>query len=555
MSKSIRDIYARRGKRGEVERFDFSGAEAKKEIDQYIDTIKATKADLDADKAASAEYADRAEKASSSAEQSASLAAEKSESAISSAKSAKKSADDAAKVKTSVDISEGNATSAASVAKSWAVGPSSTEKVGTDTNNAKYWADIARNSVSSAGVNSWNGRSGAVTPQDGDYTAEMVGALPYEGTAVAASKLSQGRKITASLELEGGYSFDGTKDVSVGIFGTLSVAHGGTGGTTAADARKKLGVPSTDTASTSANGLMSSADKNKLNGVEEGANNTVVDNELSSFSTNPVQNKVVNEAIVEINEKLNGIEDGANKTIVDEALSSTSTNPVQNKAVNSIITDLTGQVTGVKDSCSSMWTASQAYVAGQYAIYNNYIYRCTKNATAGTLPTDTTYWVKTDLASEITSLNSNLAKNSFQQKYSSYASKISGIHNGNKTYATADIVGRSDDGKHIAHIRVIGYQDSQGTEQKFDWLKTNNVISGLYSSLGFSNYDIKDPIVPLANSGIIPESLVNNGVACIVHNNNIEIGRFYNDEMSFGSYPVANTAVGRYSFEFYASFY
>ena len=236
----------------------------------------------------------------------------------------------------------------------------------------------------------------------------MVGALPSEGTAVAAEKLSSVRKITANLENEGGSSFDGTKDVYVGVIGTLPVTHGGTGGTTAADARKKLGVPSTDTASTSANGLMSSADKNKLNGVEEGANNTVVDNELSSFSTNPVQNKVVNEAIVEINEKLNGIEDGANKTIVDEALSSTSTNPVQNKAVNSIITDLTGQVTGVKDSCSSMWTASQAYVAGQYAIYNNYIYRCIKNASAGTIPTNTTYWAKTDLASEITSLNSKL---------------------------------------------------------------------------------------------------------------------------------------------------
>lgn len=408
MSKSIKNIYARRGKRGEVDRFDFSGAEAKKEIDQYIDTIKATKADLDADKAASAEYADRAEKAASSVEQSASSVAGNAADAISAAKSAKKSADDAAKAKTSVDISAGDATSAAATAKAWAVGPSGTSEGGTDTNNAKYWAEIAKDNASHAVVNSWNGRSGAVTPQEGDYTAEMVGALPSEGTAVAADKLSSVREITANLENEGGSSFDGTQDVSVGVIGTLPVTHGGTGGTTADDARKALGVPSMDTASTSANGLMSSADKNKLNGVDEGANKTVVDDELSSFSTNPVQNKAVNEAIVKINEKLNGIEDGANKTIVDEALSATSTNPVQNKAVNSIITDLTGQVTGVKDSCSSMWTASQAYVTGQYAIYNNYIYRCTKNATAGTVPTNTTYWAKTDLASEITSLNSNI---------------------------------------------------------------------------------------------------------------------------------------------------
>ena len=38
--------------------------------------------------------------------------------------------------------------------------------------------------------------------------------------------------------------------------------------------------------------------------------------------------------------KLSGIAEGANKTIVDSALSSTSTNPVQNKVVNSAISDL-----------------------------------------------------------------------------------------------------------------------------------------------------------------------------------------------------------------------
>ena len=352
MSKSIRDIYARRGKRGEVERFDFSGAEAKKEIDQYIDTIKATKADLDADKAASAEYADRAESASSSAEQSASSAAENASAAISAAKNAKKSADDAAKAKSSVEISTGDATTAAAAAKAWAVGPSGASEGSSDTNNAKYWAEIAKDNASHAGVNSWNGRSGAVAPQEGDYTAEMVGALPSEGTAVAADKLSSVREITANLENEGGSSFDGTQDVSVGVIGTLPVTHGGTGGTTAADARKALGVPSMDTASTSANGLMSSDDKNKLNGVDEGANNTVVDDELSSFSTNPVQNKVVNEAIVEINGKLNGIEDGANKTIVDEALSETSTNPVQNKVINEHLTTISKKLDGVDEGAT-----------------------------------------------------------------------------------------------------------------------------------------------------------------------------------------------------------
>ena len=44
-------------------------------------------------------------------------------------------------------------------------------------------------------------------------------------------------------------------------------------------------------------GLMSAADKTKLDGVEEGATKTLIDIELSSTSTNPVQNKVVTDAL------------------------------------------------------------------------------------------------------------------------------------------------------------------------------------------------------------------------------------------------------------------
>lgn len=48
---------------------------------------------------------------------------------------------------------------------------------------------------------------------------------------------------------------------------------------------------------TSANGMMTAADKTKLNGIATGANKTVVDSALSSTSTNPVQNKVINSAL------------------------------------------------------------------------------------------------------------------------------------------------------------------------------------------------------------------------------------------------------------------
>lgn len=50
-------------------------------------------------------------------------------------------------------------------------------------------------------------------------------------------------------------------------------------------------------ATTSSAGLMSAEDKTKLDGIATGANKTTVDSALSSTSTNPVQNKVINSAL------------------------------------------------------------------------------------------------------------------------------------------------------------------------------------------------------------------------------------------------------------------
>lgn len=103
-------------------------------------------------------------------------------------------------------------------------------------------------------------------------------------------------------------------------------------------------------------------EKNKLAGIATGANKTVIDSALSSSSTNPVQNKVIKESLdnkvdkvtgkgLSTNDftnadktKLSGIEEGATKTIVDTELSSTSTNPVQNKAVQTLIARLVDAV-------------------------------------------------------------------------------------------------------------------------------------------------------------------------------------------------------------------
>ena len=112
---------------------------------------------------------------------------------------------------------------------------------------------------------------------------------------------------------------------------------------------------SATTATQSASGLMSAADKKKLDGIASGANKTIVDTSISSTSTNPVQNKAIKTeldkkagtavATTSVNglmssadkTKLNGIATGANKTIVDTTLSDSSTNPVQNKVVKAAL--------------------------------------------------------------------------------------------------------------------------------------------------------------------------------------------------------------------------
>lgn len=102
-------------------------------------------------------------------------------------------------------------------------------------------------------------------------------------------------------------------------------------------------------------GLMTAANYTKLSGIEAGATKTIVDATLDETSTNPVQNKAVKTALdgkagtaeattgaaglmsAADKAKLDGVEAGANKTTVDAALDAASENPVQNKAVKAAL--------------------------------------------------------------------------------------------------------------------------------------------------------------------------------------------------------------------------
>lgn len=68
-----------------------------------------------------------------------------------------------------------------------------------------------------------------------------INASTYTGNSATATKLATARTITANLASSTAGSFDGSANITVGVTGTLPIANGGTGATTAAAARTALG--------------------------------------------------------------------------------------------------------------------------------------------------------------------------------------------------------------------------------------------------------------------------------------------------------------------------
>lgn len=137
-------------------------------------SAQSAKSAAESAKAAAQTAQSKAETANTSA-QTAKADAEAANTSAQSAKTAAESAKSAAAGSAqSAGASAQSAQASSKLSESWAVGGTGT-RTGEDTNNAKYWSEQAQNAAG-GGVSSFNGRAGAVAPQKGDYTAEMVGA-------------------------------------------------------------------------------------------------------------------------------------------------------------------------------------------------------------------------------------------------------------------------------------------------------------------------------------------------------------------------------------------
>ena len=189
-------------------------------------------------------------------------------------------------------------------------------------------------------------------------------------------------------------------------------------------------------------------EKEKLAGIEAGATKTYVDAALSTYSTNPVMNKVVytalgnkvdkvsgkglseNDYTTAEKQKLAGIEAGANKTVVDSSLSSSSLNPVQNKviyeALQSFVTswdDLTGKpstLAGYGIAADTLPTENSTNPVESGGIYDalegkedisNKISAITANSTNDEYPSAAAVWsLITTLQDSISGLSARVAE-------------------------------------------------------------------------------------------------------------------------------------------------
>lgn len=143
-------------------------------------------------------------------------------------------------------------------------------------------------------------------------------------------------------------------------------------------------------ASSSANGFLSKEDKSKLDGIATEANKTVVDSSLSSSSTNPVQNKIVTNAL---NGKANSSHSHSisNITNLQSALDSksetghthddryyteTEMNTKLNDKANSSHTHTASQISDLTVSTHTLANGAKLYKYGKIvlAVFNNYQY-------------------------------------------------------------------------------------------------------------------------------------------------------------------------------------
>lgn len=117
-------------------------------------------------------------------------------------------------------------------------------------NNSFTGANIFQNLVTMVGGVVFTSGTTTLAWKNATQIVATINASTYTGNSATATKLATARTITANLASSTAGSFDGSANITVGVTGTLPIANGGTGATTAAAARTTLGCAPAYTYST-----------------------------------------------------------------------------------------------------------------------------------------------------------------------------------------------------------------------------------------------------------------------------------------------------------------
>lgn len=117
-------------------------------------------------------------------------------------------------------------------------------------NNSFTGANTFQNLVTMVGGVVFTSGTTTLAWKNATQIVATINASTYTGNSATATKLATARTITANLASSTAGSFDGSANITVGVTGTLPIANGGTGATTAAAARTTLGCAPAYTYST-----------------------------------------------------------------------------------------------------------------------------------------------------------------------------------------------------------------------------------------------------------------------------------------------------------------
>lgn len=117
-------------------------------------------------------------------------------------------------------------------------------------NNSFTGANTFQQNLTAVGGITFASGTTTLAWKNATQTVATINASTYTGNSATATKLATARTITANLASSAAGSFDGSANITVGVTGTLPIANGGTGATTAAAARTALGCAPAYTYST-----------------------------------------------------------------------------------------------------------------------------------------------------------------------------------------------------------------------------------------------------------------------------------------------------------------